>query len=587
MSARYLIRIGPDGAVPDDIERLALVTGLAPVWSSSRVALLVNAACPWLDLGGSGVVAGTVFPRHGPAARLDRLAEGEVAAIAKDGADGLLRLVWGGYVALLETEDDIEVLRDPSGALPCWRGCTTEGSILVASNVELLLAAGARTGGIDWPALGRILHAAGLPLSETALAGITALLPGVARVMGRDGARDMVRWSPWSFVKAQPGRDSQAAALELRRIVMHSIASWASTTQRPLVSLSGGLDSSIVAACLTATAARPVGIIMFTDDPAGDERPFAQSLAGALSMPLIEHRYELDAIDLARPLGAHLPRPFGRVHTQAYEGAHRAAAAAADADAFITGNGGDNVFGYSQSAAALADRMLAEGPGAGSFATLRDICRQTGAGPLRVARAALRLAQQPAGYRWKPDPLFLHPDLLAVLEPGPGDHPWLEAPQDALPGKAAHIAGLVRVQLNVDPDRSRVLPVLNPLLSQPILETCLSLPSWQWREGGRDRAVARAAFAADLPPQILARRAKGTPDPFGAEIVQHLRAPILARMRGGRLADHGLIDLAAIQRALLPERQTTGLENVRLLELVNVEAWLEHWINRLGRWQRG
>ncbi|MFD2134618.1 hypothetical protein ACFSLT_04130 [Novosphingobium resinovorum] len=37
------------------------------------------------------------------------------------------------------------------------------------------------------------------------------------------------------------------------------------------------------------------------------------------------------------------------------------------------------------------------------------------------------------------------------------------------------------------------------------------MPSWQWRHGGRDRAVAREAFATALPAQITARRSKGAP----------------------------------------------------------------------------
>jgi asparagine synthase (glutamine-hydrolysing) len=109
---------------------------------------------------------------------------------------------------------------------------------------------------------------------------------------------------------------------------------------------------------------------------------------------------------------------------------------------------------YSQSAAALADRMLREGLGAGALRTFRDICAQTGAGPVRVLRAALRIARQPAAYRWKPRLAFLHPDLVEAARQDELSHPWLDAPDRALPGKAAHVAGLLRVQLTLEPDRS-------------------------------------------------------------------------------------------------------------------------------------
>lgn len=117
-------------------------------------------------------------------------------------------------------------------------------------------------------------------------------------------------------------------------------------------------------------------------------------------------------------------------------------------------------------------------------------------------------------------------------------HPWLQARPWALAGKAAHIVGLVRAHLTLESDRSRVAPVINPLLSQPIIETCLSIPSWRWREGGRDRAAIRDAFADNVPEAIVERKIKGTPDPFCGEIIQHKRQELRERLLEGQLAAH-------------------------------------------------
>src|SRR3546814_18425449 len=62
--------------------------------------------------------------------------------------------------------------------------------------------------------------------------------------------------------------------------------------------------------------------------------------------------------------------------------------------------------------------------------------------------------------------------------------------------------------------RSTAAPQITPLLSQPIVELCLSIPTWQWVRGGRDRAVARAAVADLLPALIAQRRTKGGPTGF-------------------------------------------------------------------------
>jgi asparagine synthase (glutamine-hydrolysing) len=163
-------------------------------------------------------------------------------------------------------------------------------------------------------------------------------------------------------------------------------------------------------------------------------------------------------------------------------------------------------------------------------------------------------------------------------------HAWLDAPAAtaALPGKAGHIAALLRAQQTLEPGRSRHAPVLNPLLSQPLVEACLAIPSWEWRAGGIDRAVARHAFARDLPDSILRRRVKGGPDGFCAEIIRHHRPRIRVRLLDGRLANHRLIDREAVDVLLGGARPIPGEMQVRILDLLDTEAWLDSWSARLA-----
>lgn len=575
MRPRYLMLISGSGELAARARNIAVATGLRLAWAEERLALLVNGSCGCLEIPGFGAVVGTLFHRHGPARAVSALRANALGAFAQRGMGHLLDAWWGGYVAVQRRGDTVEILRDPSGALPCYRGAGTDGPML-ASDLDLLLAGGAVVPGIDWNALARILWSSGLPTRETALAGVTALLSGTAVALTDDGEKVAARWSPWDHAEPD-GLPEEERAARLRRVVQQCAAGWASLWQRPLVSLSGGLDSSIVAACLAEFCSDVRCATMYTDDPAGDERGYARALCAHLGLPLAECPYDLDAVDIAQAQGLHLPRPAGRAQNQAYERAHIAVAEREGTDAFFTGNGGDNVFGYSQSAAALADRVLHEGPGVGALRTFRDICAQTGAGPMRVLGAALRIARRPAAYRWKPKLALLHPDLVEAASRDELSHPWLEAPERALPGKAAHIAGLVRVQLTLEPDRSLLAPVVNPLLAQPVMEACLAIPSWEWRAGGRDRAAARKAFAGLLPPAIVERRSKGTPDPFLGAIVRRNRNAIRERLLDGALAGRGLLDRAALEQALSPDRQTTGEEHMRLLELANVEAWVRAW----------
>ena len=92
--------------------------------------------------------------------------------------------------------------------------------------------------------------AAGLPTAETALGGIADLRAGEAVTFDRGSERSAAGWSPWDFVEPGGEEDCGALAERLRRVVEHCVSAWASLYRRPLLSLSGGLDSSIVAACL-------------------------------------------------------------------------------------------------------------------------------------------------------------------------------------------------------------------------------------------------------------------------------------------------------------------------------------------------
>jgi asparagine synthase (glutamine-hydrolysing) len=579
MSPRYLLIAGNGvGGRADFLRSLGARTGLQPVFFNDRIAALANSSCGCVPVGGSGCILGTLFERCGPPRQVHGLGAGEAARIAASGGGTLLGRFWGGYVAALCGPESARILRDPSGGLPCYR-CRLSDLTLFASDAELLAASGAALGGVDPEEVGRQLYRAFVPVPATALRGVKELLAGFACTVPGEIEDAEPCWSPWDHVAARDEPPADSAG-RLARIVRHSVAAWASTAHPVLLSISGGLDSSIVAACLARAGSDTVCLTMFTDDPAGDERAFARALCGHLGLPLIERPYRLEDIDITEPLAANLPRPRDRTQANAYERVHRAVASDIGAGAFMTGNGGDHVFGFSQSAAPIADRYLSEGLGQGMATALLDVCRQTGCSLADAFRQAWALVHAPPGYRVRPNPLFLERGFFAGLAASDLHHPWLDAPSGALPGKAAHIATILRVQPNLEPSGGPQFPVLNPLVSQPVIEACLSVPTWEWRRGGRDRSLARRAFAADLPPLILERRVKGTPGRFAARLLDRFRGPIRDRLLGGRLAAHGIVDVRTLEVVLAGDRPVGDLQRVRILELVNAEAWLDHWASR-------
>jgi asparagine synthase (glutamine-hydrolysing) len=577
MKPRYLLVAleRESGALPP-VERLARLTGLRPALATSRTIALVNDRCHCLALGDSGCVLGTLFGNRGPAGAIARLEPADSDSIVKSGGAALLGRFWGGYVAAVSSGGCIRILRDPSAALQCYFS-KGPGFLALSSDAGLLseCAAGVE---LDWRAIAGHFYRSGVPAAETCLRGIRELLPGFA-LLSADIESQQPCWSPWDH---SASKFSGAEALEegLAQTVRQCVTSWASVHGRLLVSVSGGLDSSIVAAALARCGADAACLTLYGEDPGGDERPFARALCDHLGLPLIERPYSMDDIDIDSALGAHLPRPSDRTHAQSYEKAHLEIARDLAAEAFVTGNGGDSLFNYSQSAAAVADRCLAEGIGRGALDSLRDVSKQTGCGLYRAAASALRIARGSRSYRVRPDAMFLHPDVIESLESRPIAHPWLEAPAGALPGKAAHIASILRVQQCLEPGRARDLPAINPLMAQPVMEFCLAVPSWEWRSGGRDRSLARRAFRNDLPAAVLRRRVKGGPDGFAAAVLDRFRSAIGERLLFGNLVRERIVDRPSLESALAGIRPGAGEERARIFELLAAEAWIDSWRSR-------
>ncbi len=119
-----------------------------------------------------------------------------------------------------------------------------------------------------------------------------------------------------------------------------------------------------------------------------------------------------------------------------------------------------------------------------------------------------------------------------------------------------------------------------PLLSQPLIELCLRIPTYVLIKNGMDRATARRAFAPDLPPEVVKRRNKGRID-------QHLRNVMDAnlnfvrdRLLNGRLVKEGLLDRRNLELYLTRERSPADFQYAEILqEHLCIEAWLSRWLD--------
>lgn len=551
----------------------ARTTGLLVSFDQGCLTLLTSSPTPVLESADSNVVVvGDLFTR-GPNAPSSATVRPNMTA------SELLRERWGAYVAFIGVANGLpQILRDPSGALPCFY--TTVGTKVFASDAGIISAAGLLEATIDWQQLAWHLGAGDLLNSQTCLRGVHELLAG--HILSPAGQTwEMTQaWSPWNHVRQRSGLTIDGAASELRETVLACVRAWTSRYSKPLLSVSGGLDSSILAAAFIEAGADLECYTMFTDDPDGDERHYACIIADHLGFHLHEASYDSAAIDACRTSAGHLPRPAGQFYAQAQRSVAANLGADLATEVFASGMGGDHVFCYLPSASLLVDRIRSEHSLRGLIRSIDDLHRVTGSSFGKIASRLLsRRCWEPRAANWKDGGLFLSREALRHVDAPL--HPWLAAPAGFLPGKHRHIDMLARVQPYIDSySHPQLAPALSPLLSQPILECCLAIPTWMWCAGGQDRSIARRAFAPLLPKAIVSRRTKGGPDAFALSALESRRGELNAFLESGRLAAAGIIDLPSIRNALLGRSPLRPPASQALYWIAGAEAWARSWEER-------
>lgn len=560
--------VGRDGV--EAVERLSEVCGSGP-------RLWLGAATRSVTFEGDLRVIGPVFDQEGRLASEGHAIAAPPAGSAVEIATRLSREFWGAYLAILPGREDgkLRVLCDPSGLLPVYRAASST-HCLISSDPQLSMKARSVDPAIDWAALRDHLCWPEYRQAATCLAGMEELSPGVLYDLGHANVAVRI-WRVSDHMPSSSASGFDEAAEALRRRAQLCIGAWANIAGRVAVAASGGVDSSLICGALASGNHAFGCITLATADPSGDERNFVEELATHLNVAMESGIYAPDTVDLTQAASIGLPRPARRTLSLAIDSALDEARIRLGANAVFDGNGGDNLFCFLHSAAPVVDRMTAEGLYA-ALPTFVDMCRVTGADVPTMLRAVWRRA-------WRRSPRDLWPaerDLLADLP----DHvplpppltPWLGPDRRVHGGKRDHLALLMHAQNHVHGLGKPGVPRFSPLMSQPLIELCLSLPTWLWYQGGINRSLARAAFADVLPRAVLRRTAKAGPDSFVRRLFAKNRIQIRAMLLEGHLARQGLTDRAAIEAAMGTDPLSKDPVVYRLLDLCEAEAWARSWI---------
>lgn len=576
MRARFLAAAGP----PDPLAHRAELRGWTDPpdgWDvlvqQPGLIILIQGNSPH-HLFTSGAVLGTLLGRANakPAEAKGTLE----SAIRATRGQYLIDHHWGAWFAIFADGDGHWALRDPSPFAPVYYR-DEDGISIYVSDFATLSELAPGTEGLDLDFLRHWITFPHLRTSRTGLSDVKELLPGTRRRTGHGLAESDSAWDPWSFTSsALEIGDFEEAAAAVRAEVLRTVPALARGRSALLLELSGGLDSSIIAAALGQAGLAFDTVNFVTRTAEGDERPYARAVAAMTSRRHFEMDENDGMLELSLPARRRLRPGLNPVMAPL----HRQFAAhgeAVGAGTFLTGAGGDNVFCYLTTAAPVLDAWSRLGPKAALGRVLPEVSEMCGCTNWTTARFALRKAMREwrGPLPWQRDSAFLFADAVPQR---PEHHPWLQRPAGRPLGKREHMIALLRIQHVLDPEtRVADLDFLHPLIAQPMMETCLRIPTWLWVAGGRNRAVARQAFRSLLPDEVLDRRSKGRLEGMCVRAYLRHKGEIAELLLGGALREARLLDPDPLEAYLEQDGQPADALYFRIFELIAAELWLRSW----------
>lgn len=548
--------------------------------------------------GNHGVILGALFKnadaQETVACRVGRqLPIQECAQILASKGSRLVERYWGDYVAILTHPEatGASILRSPMGRLPC-QYLKHAGVRIYFSWMEDCLRLQVGRFSVNWEYFATHMIDT-VPTRMTGLCEVSELQPGECIDVTPDGDTTRMCWEPRKVASTNIVHDEREAAAVLRHAVRTSVHSWAACYDSIVLTLSGGLDSSIVLGCLADAPARP-RITCLTEYSPGydsDERKFAR-LA-------VAHTKCCDHVEQSRNLEVHLEGMLSVARCAVHRGIIRRMevsrpqarlAAEGGAGAFFSGSGGDEVFDPFSPRLSVVDYLFHHGWSIGVRHYLYESAQSESASIWRVGSAVLRQRFFPR----RQDMLALataRKPMVNLAVIADLRNRFLRAQSAAAassyavpPGKQSHIDGLLQVEEYYDPAGfpGDAEPIV-PLMSQPVIEAVLRIPTYVLSAGGLDRGLARRAFALELPPEIANRRDKGGVNEHTLAILRRNLPFLRGLMLDGVLVQRGLLDRAKLEEALadVPSRTTSGLFGIH--NYISMEAWLRSWLDQAQR----
>jgi asparagine synthase (glutamine-hydrolysing) len=533
-------------------------------------------------------------------------------SVAKRGLDRTLADMNGMFAIALwdRATRTLHLIRDRLGIKPLFLLSTQRGAWF-ASELKALAAAGVKLD-IDPASVASFLRFGYVPAPFSIFRGITKLKPG--EVISIDAGGNITRRQYWSLAdvasaglaEAYAGSEADAKA-ELHDLLADAVGGQMISDVPLGAFLSGGIDSSTVAALMKAARRGPVRTFSIGFPDFGyDESKHAKAVAQHLDT---EHRELIvtatDALAVVPQLAEMYDEPFAdasQIPTHLISKLTRAHVTVA-----LSGDGGDELFGgYSKYALGYGlGRLLTSSP-AGLRRALAAMLRST---PSSLVEAIARVA--PAG--WLPtqpadklrklaavlplerEAIYLrlvsHCPDPAALTRGGAEHPvdlkwqW-EGARDLFLEQMQFFdtATYLPDDILQKVDRASMavaLEVRPPLLDHRVVEFAWRLPRRMRVRRGESKWLLRRILNRYVPRDLVERPKMG----FGVPLAAWLRGPLrnwAEDLLDPALLGGGLLDTTAVRTLWTEHLSGKGNWAYALWTILMYEAWRRRWADGVG-----
>lgn len=590
---RYLAKSGNDWSIFVDCPGL-LVAAAKSQGSGGHSEVLWNQAGVLMGTAFRSAVTSSQELRGSQLSNTDTLDR-----ILRTDGRSMISEYWGSYVLFFQdrVRNFVAVLRSPMGTVPCFYA-KVGPTVAFFSSIDDIYQSRLVDLTVNWEVIRAQATNRDYLTRRTGIAEIDSLEVGECwQLEGHDIAL-RTYWSPPEVIRNAAIPRFEDAVSELRWRSLYTVGAWASRHSDIVHSLSGGLDSSIVASCLRSAPAHP-NVTCFTQystERSGDERRFARSMAQHIGFPLVEVTRDPNA-RLSRILEcARTARPVMHYTACDYYPAIVELAEEVGATAIFDGELGDSLFGRFSSHDAVTEYVELNGVTPHLLTVAKDFAVLGAVSVWTVLRRALRdAAVQRRSQSWsmhnylksmrQVDPSstsFVTADCVEHYEKTLSEHvhPWLQDVRGVPLTRFLMIYGLLMRTSSAyhqpfykmgDP------PILSPLPSQPLVDYCLAIPSHFHISGGLDRSVARNAFANELSTLVLSRSGKSSPEGWILKTIKHNRELLREILLDGRLVQERVLDKRKVDFALSDRVSNSLLSAGELIVYVYIEAWLRLW----------